>query len=309
MRISSRQIVDNVLVNLQRNYARLDRLQNHLSAGKEVIFPSDNPASATTAMRLHSAVLENQQYLKNAQSAVGWLEATDSALQDMAATLHRARELTIQGARGDLPDDDREALAREMDQLLRHAVQVANTTHGGRYVFGGTATQATPYAISGTDADGYVTEVSFSGNPDPFSYEVGAGVTQEVNISGASAFGHDGIPGPITTGLFATLSRIRGDLSTGNVAQLSGQDLTDLDNALDDVLQALDRVGARQAGFELIVQRLQGQEVNLRDLLSKAEDLDVPRAIMELKMQENVYRLALASGARIIQPTLLDFLR
>lgn len=308
MRISSRQIVDNVLVNLQRNYARLDRLQNHLSSGKQVIFPSDDPAAATTAMRLHSFVLENQQYLKNAQAAVGWLTATDSALQDVVATLHRARELTVNAARGDLPDDARQALAAEVDQLIRHLVQVANTTHGGRYIFGGTQTQRPPYKLVEGNG-GFVDRVEFNGDDGQVSYEIGPGVTQAVNVPGSVPFDHQGQPGTVTSGLFNLLIDIRKHILAGDVGALSGADLGQLDQVLDRVLQAISQVGARQDGFELIARRLQGQEVNLRDLLSQAEDLDVPRAIVELKMQENVYRLALASGARIIQPTLLDFLR
>ncbi|WP_324668259.1 flagellar hook-associated protein FlgL [Geochorda subterranea] len=313
MRISSRQIVDNVLINLHRNYARLDRLQTRLSSGKRVMLPSDDPAGAATATRLRAFVLDNEQYLKNAQAALGWLTATDSALQDVVSVLHRARELTINAARGDLPGDAREALASEFDQLIRHLVQVANTTHGGRYIFGGTQTEQAPY-VSTDDVDGYVDTVTFYGNDQEMIYEIGPGVRQAVSVSGATVFDHgsgggSGPPVTVATGLFSTLITIRQHISDGEVDQLSGQDLADLDQALDHVLRTLSRVGARQNGFELVAERLQSQEVNLKDLLSKTEDLDVAEAIVELKMQENVYRLALASGARIIQPTLLDFLR
>ncbi|WP_324717154.1 flagellar hook-associated protein FlgL [Carboxydochorda subterranea] len=312
MRISSRTLVDHVLVNLQRNYARLDRLQQQLSSGKRVSFPSDDPASATTAMRLHTAVLDNQQYIKNTDAAIGWLETTDAALQDIVSALHSAREITIAGARSDLPDDARRAYAEKMDQLIRHVVQAANASHDGRYVFAGTKTDTKPYDVTDNDKDGFVDDVTFAGNGGEFAYEVGPGVKQTVNVPGTFAFGHGvptPVPGSISGGLFRALITIRDDLANGNVSNLSGQDLQDLDAALDGVLQALDRVGARQEGFQLIQQRLQGQDVNLQDLLSKAEDLDVPKAIMDLQMQENVYRLALASGARIIQPTLLDFLK
>ncbi len=299
MRISSRQIVDNVLINLHRNYARLDRLQTHLSSGKRVMVPSDDPAGAATATRLRAFVLENEQYLKNAQAAIGWLTATDSALQDVVSVLHRARELTINAARSDLPDDARVALANEFDQLIRHLVQVANTSHGGRYIFGGTKTDAAPYSL--TEAGGYVQTVTFNGNDQEMTYEIGPGVRQAVSVSGTTVFG--------TTGLFNTMVTIRQHIQQGLVNDLSGPDLAALDQALDHVLRMLSRVGARQNGFELVAERLYDQEVNLKDLLSKTEDLDVAEAIMELKMQENVYRLALASGARVIQPTLLDFLR
>ncbi|HEY8486700.1 MAG TPA: hypothetical protein VIL11_04840, partial [Limnochordales bacterium] len=105
------------------------------------------------------------------------------------------------------------------------------------------------------------------------------------------------------------LRLIRDHLQAGDVNSLSGQDLQWLDQGLDRVLQALSVVGARQQGLELVSQRLSSDGLNLKELLSRAEDLDVAEAITELKMQENAYRLALASGARIVQPTLLDFLR
>jgi flagellar hook-associated protein 3 FlgL len=47
----------------------------------------------------------------------------------------------------------------------------------------------------------------------------------------------------------------------------------------------------------------------LRELLSKNEDADMAEVIMNLKMEENVYRASLAGGAKIIQPSLVDFLR
>jgi flagellar hook-associated protein 3 FlgL len=44
-------------------------------------------------------------------------------------------------------------------------------------------------------------------------------------------------------------------------------------------------------------------------LLSKEEDADITKVIIDLKAQENVHRAALSAGARIIQPSLVDFLR
>lgn len=49
--------------------------------------------------------------------------------------------------------------------------------------------------------------------------------------------------------------------------------------------------------------------VNMTDLMSKNEDADPAETIMNLKMEENVYQSSLAGGARIIQQTLVDFLR
>lgn len=312
-------MVDHVLVNLQRNLARMDRLQNRLSSGKRVQYPSDDPASASLAMRLHSAVLENDQYRRNVEAGISWLATTDSALQDMVNTLHRARELIVAGARGDLPDSARQALADEMDQVIRHLVEVGNTTHGGRYIFGGFRTDQPPLGLVVDVTTGKLTAVKYQGSTDPaaeFKVETGPLVTVTVGTSGVRVFGTlSPIPGspPLPPDqqpeLFVHLIAARDHLAAGDVQALSNRDLQNLDADLDRILRELSRVGARQQGLELLAQRLDADQVNLKELLSKAEDLDVAEAITELKMQENVYRLALASGARIIQPTLLDFLR
>ena len=39
------------------------------------------------------------------------------------------------------------------------------------------------------------------------------------------------------------------------------------------------------------------------------ENVDVAQAIVDLQMQEVAYQAALGATARVIQPTLLDFLR
>lgn len=303
-------LVDHVLVNLQRNLTRLDRLQNRLSSGRRVQYPSDDPASATLAMRLRSAVADNDQYQRNASAAISWLQTTDSALQDVVQTLHRARELVVSGARGDLPDSARQALAEEMDQLLRHLVEVGNTQHGGRYIFGGFRTDRPPLVVAATQAStGWVDQVQYSGTASVVHWEaeVGPQVSLPVSVAAQEVFGD--LTGGSEPELFAQLRQIRDHLQAGDVNSLSGQDLQWLDGGLDRVLQALSVVGARQQGLELVSQRLSSDGLNLKELLSRAEDLDVAEAITELKMQENAYRLALASGARIVQPTLLDFLR
>ncbi|MFB5029324.1 MAG: flagellar hook-associated protein FlgL, partial [Limnochordia bacterium] len=60
---------------------------------------------------------------------------------------------------------------------------------------------------------------------------------------------------------------------------------------------------------ELARERMLDLQLNLTRILSEEQDLDYAEAIMELKMEEFAYRTALAVGARIIQPSLVDFLR
>jgi flagellar hook-associated protein 3 FlgL len=61
--------------------------------------------------------------------------------------------------------------------------------------------------------------------------------------------------------------------------------------------------------LELTSNRLEDDLVNFTKLMSKNEDVDIAEAIMNLQNEEYVYRASLSAGAKVIQPSLIDFLR
>jgi len=110
-----------------------------------------------------------------------------------------------------------------------------------------------------------------------------------------------------TSGLFGYLEELVGTIKTGKLPQV-GNMLKGTDDRLQELLYHRSTIGSRINRLELQESRLKSSEVTLTDLLAKNEDTDEAKVIMELKMQENVYQASLAVGARIIQPTLIDYL-
>ncbi|MGE5390240.1 MAG: flagellar hook-associated protein FlgL [Deltaproteobacteria bacterium] len=110
-----------------------------------------------------------------------------------------------------------------------------------------------------------------------------------------------------TAGLFGYIEELCGTIQTGKLPQV-GNMLKGTDVRLQELLYHRSTIGSRINRLELQESRLKNAEVTLTDLLSKNEDTDEAKVIMELKMQENVYQASLAVGARIIQPTLIDYL-
>jgi flagellar hook-associated protein 3 FlgL len=128
---------------------------------------------------------------------------------------------------------------------------------------------------------------------------VGIGITIPVNVDGSQAFGN----------LFTVLDDLINDLNTGNISNISNTRLGEIDTAMDQQLQVRADIGAKTNRIEFAVNRMESQNVNLTGLLSKTEDVDMAELITRLKMQENVYNSSLSAGARIVQPTLMDFLQ
>ena len=90
---------------------------------------------------------------------------------------------------------------------------------------------------------------------------------------------------------------------------LSTSDISRFDDAIDSNITTRAEIGAKMNRLDLTQSRLEDQEINFESLKSENEDVDIAETIMNLRMQESVYQASLASGARIMQPTLLDFLR
>lgn len=97
-------------------------------------------------------------------------------------------------------------------------------------------------------------------------------------------------------------------LNTGDNKAVSGM-LDEIDNQVNNVLRVRADVGARQNRLDLTANRAEDDNINFTKLMSLNEDADMAETIMNLKNEENVYNASLAGGARIIQPSLVDFLK
>lgn len=301
MRITNNMMVNNLMRNLYRNMNVLDETEEKLASGRTVQVPSDNPIAVTNTLRWRTNLTEVNEYLEKVREAGNWLNTADSALDSLTSILQRVRELTVYGANGSLAPTDRAAIAKEVDQLAEQVGQIANTTYGAKYIFGGTNTTAPPYDPTTYDLS---TGTGWQGNDQEFRLEVAQGALLTVNSPGSVIF--NGTGG--TPRIFKVLKDLSDNLVSGDTAGLN-QRLQEIDQNIDNVLNERAVVGAKLNRLELHQTRLEDLEKNYTELLAQSEDADLAEVIMNLKMQENVYRASLAAGARIIQPTLVDFLR
>lgn len=400
--------------NLSYNLRRLGEKQDQLSSGKRVRLPSDDPVSAVLAMRLRNTLLSIEQYSKNVDDAMTWLQNTEAALQNTGEILQRIRELVVYGSNGTLTESDRNAILDEITQLKEQILQEANSSYNNKYIFGGYGTDVRPFSydengkIVANENFAYITKVEVlsdkgaqdgektgfrasmvdaarlgkgigegvytieiknlnaddktadieikdgSGNTiakaqgvlinedgqvikgvgvdennneieDPSlnfvlnfknfplegngevtvslsaergtSYNLGRFNTMDVALYGDEVFGK----------IFEIVEGIEADLLGNDPVSLS-EKLSDLDDAINILLKFRSQVGARVNRLEATKTRLENNQIDYTALLSKTEDVDIAQVIMDLKMEENVYRASLAVGARIIQPTLVDFL-
>jgi len=290
-------MVRGFLKNLSQNLSTIDKYNTQLGTGKKVSRPSDDPSTTSLQMRLHSEMRRIEQHLENVDAGITWLENTDAALEEAGAVLHRLQDLAVQGASGTLVQDSLDALADEVDGLVNHLVDVGNTNVGGKYIFAGTRNLVAPLEAV-YDADGKVIGVVYKGDSGSIEFEVSSGTSVKVNTPASEVF-FDVIDAAI---------RLRDRLLAGDHAAVGGS-ITELDAANDLVLRQRSIVGAKVNRFELTQSRLGETALNAERLLSNVESVDVAEVVMKLSLQQTVYEALLNVGSRVIQPTLLDFMK
>ncbi|MCG8502606.1 MAG: flagellar hook-associated protein FlgL [Firmicutes bacterium] len=461
MRITNNMLVRNTMIHMNNNLRRLEKEQYKHASTKNIRVPSDDPIVASRALRFRTDLWEVEQFQKNADDGLSWLDMTEQGLTNLGDVIDRARDLTIQ-AGGVLSIADKQAIKDEIGQMKNTIVAIGNMSYAGRYIYAGYTTDEPPFKIENYTVDGQQLErltykgkilnlggpfsdtiddvvyeadfhlpnegnafyselmmfkydpaymidsaavppenqfdlaldgikktivlpdgpidiadiqaqvnLAFQGTAAPpvprivvsdeggrikftvrkgeylrisetdgngldlaklgfedgadskqnIEYEIGVGNRVDVNVEGDEVFGRD------VAGLFDTFvkfemaldektqyktaykNELTGDIVVVTHDLATGDLLADWDVALDRVLKVQANVGARVNYLEMTKARLEDTHLNFYSLKSKNEDADMAEVIINLKMAENVYRSSLAAGARVIQPTLLDFLR
>jgi flagellar hook-associated protein 3 FlgL len=290
-RITNSMVSRTVLADIQNVQAQLTSTQERLSSGKEITKPSDDPFGTSRALLFTSEISANTQYQSNVQDASSWLTTTDAALSSMSSDAGRARDLILEGANGSFDQNDRDAIADELDQLADSIKTAGNSQYAGNYVFGGTVTQTPPFAMGAVD--------TYAGNSAAINRSIGQGVTMQVNITG------DQVVSPILAAIRQAAIGLRSGGTPGN---LGTTDLAALDAATAQLSSAQATVGARENRLTTAASRLQQLEQAQSQQLSDTQDADMAQTMIDFSTQSAVYQAALKAGATLIQPSLMDFL-
>lgn len=298
VRVTQNMLNSNMLRNLHNSMRNMDRLQDQLASGKKIAKPSDDPVVAARGMFYRSSLMENDQYKRNVDEAQSWLDMTDSTMDEVGNVLKRIKELLIYSGDGAVSPDDLKTMGSEVQELKNHLGSLANQQINGKYIFAGTDTNKAPYDANANGGKGDFV----STNSSLIDLEVSQNVFVTSNINAQKVFNYP----DNANNLFKKLDGIITELSNGRNAT---QFQTAIDQQYDKLLAERASLGASVNRVELIAERLNSQGVNINELMAANEDADMAKVMTNLKTQESVHSAALGSGARIIQPTLLDFLR
>lgn len=347
MRITNKMLAGNFLRDMRTNLNNMKTLQSQLTSGKEIRKPSDDPFKVARAMQLHTDINVNKQYNENIKDTINYLDTTDTALNQAGNVLHRVRELLVSSGNAGYGENERRAIKDEINEKIGEFSQIMNSNFDGKYVFGGTKTASKPVdAIKDSDGINHLYYVSKEGVPidgsmdaankspvydlsDPLnpkrkvitgsdienigsklSSEISQGVVMEYNVTATEILKFQN-PKDATKSkdLMEIFDGIMDDFKNNNTGSLTSTRLDEITGAMDNLLKTRSKVGALQNRMESAQQKNEDENFNMTDILSKTEDIDITEKVMEFSTMQTVYTASLQTSAKVIQPSLLDYLR
>ena len=299
LRVTSNMMSNQVLRNLNRNLNKMSEQQNQLSTGRKINKPSDDPVGVTYALRYRSELSANDQYSRNVDTALGWLDTTDSVMSQSEAVMNRLKELTVQASNGTNPPAALDSIEAELQELKKQLADLGNTQINGKFIFNGQTYNVKPY-----DSNNPLTFASAETDQGPVEYTVGQGVTFQINTSGNDFFGEKNG----SDNVFNIIDKISDAMKNSRYDDIA-KELPNIESRLNTMVSVHAETGARTNRVELMQDRLSNESFNLTELQSKTEDADIAELTIQANVASNIYQASLSAGAKIITPTLVDFIK
>lgn len=291
MRVTQGMLTNNMLQNLANSNQRLNQYMEQLSTGKKITRPSDDPVIAMKGMDYRTEVTQVEQYMRNTNELHNWMDNSDASLDKATQALQRLRELAVQASNDTYDAEERLNIQEEAIQLKEHLVEIANSQVNDKYIFNGTNTNSRPVADDGT--------ILREEGTQSVEIAVAQGTTLEASVNPDDVFSQE---------FFTRIDQFITGLGENDRDAIEGS-LEAIDENINATINTRAELGARMNRLELVENRLSEQEIIATRTMSENEDVDYTKAIMNLMTQESLHRAALSAGSRIIQPSLMDFLR
>ncbi len=314
-RISDSTIFARAVRSAQLNRFSLSHLQGQLATGKRLNSLGDDPVDATRVLALRRTENRLDQFERNIGAAERRLQPSESQLASLSNLLIRLRELAVDVDSFQQEPDQRDQFRAEVEQRFDELFQIANTRSADGYLFSGFRSDQQTYTRGGAfpaGVDAVNPTATYGGDANVIQIQINESTTVDASIPGGMAFAGD-FDGDGTTdagrvNLFDVVRDFRNRLVdpavAGNPLDVTG----DLDLAINQVLEVRGSIGARLNRLETTANQIENMKLTLETERSALEDLDLISASTELVSRENTFQASLAVSARVIQPSLLDFL-
>jgi len=297
MRINPNMVPD-VLAAIYATQSQQETALQELSTGKRVNTPADDPLAAALMVGNQDQTSRTDQYLQNIDTLTNQMQSADTALSSVVTALNQAITLGVEGANGTNTAAQRQQIAQNLQGIQAQILQLANTSIGGTFLFGGTATTTTPFVLDSSSPSG----VTYNGNNGTNSVEIADGLMVQTNLPGSDLFQN------ANGDVFGSLLQLINALQTG-----TSSDVATATNAVRDAYTLVTGKRIFYGNVENQVNSTQTylnqEKVNLKSQENTLIGADITKAATDLTQATTAHNAALAAAAKILPTSLLDYLK
>lgn len=310
MRITNSSMIRSHMYDVQQGLQRMDNLNKQLDSQKQINRVSDDPHKAIKIMNLNNEIKYAEKHNQNVEEVVGWMNNTDANLEEFGTLLGDIKNSILKVGNGTYSDEEMKAIQAEMNEKIKALGETLNTTHGGRYMFGGTSVDEPPVQIE--EKDGVVTlKLNPNINSEDLKAEISDGINLDYNVSASEIFNKDGNN---YLDSINDLSKLMNDIANGvdaedNKQELLGDVKKNIDDFFNHTVDTRTKFGVKVNTAEKIKDLNDENILNMKGVLSLEQDVNYVDKFIELKSAEMVYTASIQVGAKLIQPSILDYLR
>ena len=183
MKVSTKLFNQQQLKNFSSLNEEIQKTQNKISTGKNILLASDDPTGSVQLSGLQVILGRINQYNKNIESSNERLTLLDKNLENINTIMVRAQELIIQASSDVLGPSDRESLALEIDEMKQEILSIANAQDSnGSFLFSGYKTSTLPFVKNN---DGLV---NYNGDRGVSSLSISESNVMQTTLDGGSVF-------------------------------------------------------------------------------------------------------------------------
>lgn len=195
---SLNNIYNNVSYSLYMHSVEMARLQEQVTTGSRINRPSDDPSCSYRVATLNSQEKSLGNYINNLSETLGTLDLSSTVIQNIQSAIVETKVRLTQIMGGIYNEENREQLAKGINDTLEQVVSLANTKKIGQYLFGGSNTTSAPYLAERTN--GEITSVTYQGSLENREIEVASGIKSSAFQVGYDIFGSDDRSDPVFLG-------------------------------------------------------------------------------------------------------------
>ena len=297
MRVTPKITVSNFIRNIHQQAGDILKAQEQIASQKRINKISDDPIGMGRVLGYRSDIAAIEQYEENIDQGISRLEFNEITLDLASDLVLTAKRVAEEYSGLETTAEQKQLAADQIKDLYDQLISLGNSKFNNNYIFSGHATDTPPFAPDG----------SYNGDDGQVRLMVGDNVEITFDADGSNIFGANG-----GVDLFGELQNLITGLENPDAVAGSAQ----IKATVSPLYNARQQINNRRSEYAPALYRLQFTDeywANLKPKvqgsLANTEQTDIAKTVLEMTNLQVAYETTLATAARIIQPSLMDFLR